>query len=105
MKNCWSLVIGLMLIMLLAMASAGPSARQCKTERGLALGACKSVMYGRQPSSSCCKRIRVSHVECICPVLTPSVVALIDINSFVKLIGGCGRRFPHNFKCGGLTIP
>ncbi|KAK1419019.1 hypothetical protein QVD17_28175 [Tagetes erecta] len=104
MKNCWSLAIVLMLMMLLAMAHAGPSAAQCKIERSLALNACKSVMYGRLPSPSCCKRVRVSHVKCICPVLTPKVVALVNINSFVKLIEGCGRRFPHNFKCGSKSL-
>nr|XP_043627244.1 uncharacterized protein LOC122598822 [Erigeron canadensis] len=105
MKNCWSLAIVLMLMMLLAMVSAAPNARQCKKERSLALNACKSVMYGRPPSSYCCQRIRVSHTKCICSVITPKVAALVNAHRFLKLIEGCGRRVPHHFKCGSLTLP
>lgn len=104
MKNCWSLLIVLMFVMLLAMVSATPSARQCKKERTLALNACKSVMYGRLPSSYCCQRIRVSHTKCICPVITPKVAALVNPNRFLKLIEGCGRRVPRHFKCGSKSL-
>ncbi|KAL8238728.1 hypothetical protein R6Q59_015295 [Mikania micrantha] len=105
MKNCWSVVIVLMLMVSMAMASAGPSASQCKKERRLAVNACKSVLYGRLPSPLCCQRIRVSHVKCICSVVTPKLAALVNANRFIKLIEGCGRRLPHHFKCGSITVP
>ncbi|KAK9068045.1 hypothetical protein SSX86_012156 [Deinandra increscens subsp. villosa] len=105
MKNCCSLVIVLILMTMLAMASAAPSAARCKKERTLAIKACNSVLYGRLPSPSCCLRIRVSRMSCICSVVTPKLAALIDPNRFAKLIEGCGRRLPHPFQCGSLTIP
>ncbi|KAM0069748.1 putative bifunctional inhibitor/plant lipid transfer protein/seed storage helical [Helianthus debilis subsp. tardiflorus] len=104
MKNCWGLVIVLMLMMMLAMASTAPSASQCKKERRLAVNACKSVLYGRHPSPSCCQRIRVSHIKCICSVLTPKLAAIIDVNRCIKLIEGCGRRLPRHFKCGSISL-
>ncbi|KAI3691590.1 hypothetical protein L6452_31387 [Arctium lappa] len=108
MKIGWILIIVCMFVMLLGIGSGSagaPTASQCKKERRVAINACKSVMYGRPPSSYCCQRARVSHVKCICPVITPKLVALIDVNRFVKLIRGCGRRLPRHFKCGSLTIP
>ncbi|CAH1453849.1 unnamed protein product [Lactuca virosa] len=105
MRNYSNLMIVLILMIILAMTRAAPSAAQCKKEKRLAINACISVLYGRPPSSSCCKRARVSHVKCICPVITPKLAALINVNRFVKLIEGCGRRVPRHFKCGSLTIP
>ncbi|MFS7924322.1 putative bifunctional inhibitor/plant lipid transfer protein/seed storage helical [Helianthus anomalus] len=105
MKYCWRMVIVVTFMMFLAIASSAPSADQCKKERRLAINTCKSVLYGRLPSPSCCQRIRVSHIKCICSVITPKLAALIDVNRFIKLIEGCGRRVPHHFKCGSLTIP
>ncbi|XVF10936.1 hypothetical protein REPUB_Repub07fG0226300 [Reevesia pubescens] len=50
------------------MASAAtPSAAQCKQERSLAVNACKPMIYGKLPSPECCQRIRVTHLECVCP--------------------------------------
>ncbi|KAJ0106613.1 hypothetical protein Patl1_17699 [Pistacia atlantica] len=54
-------------------------------------------------SSACCKRVRVSHLECVCPVVTAKLAALIDINRVIKLLKGCGRRVPRHFKCGCKT--
>ncbi|XP_024961445.1 uncharacterized protein LOC112501908 [Cynara cardunculus var. scolymus] len=96
----------LMFIMLLAMASAAaPNASECKKERRLAVNGCKSVLYGRPPSSYCCQRVRVTHFKCVCPIITPKLAALVDVNRLAKLIQGCGRRLPHHFKCGSLTLP
>ncbi|KAI3691592.1 hypothetical protein L6452_31389 [Arctium lappa] len=101
-----NLIIILITVMFLVAASvAAPTAAQCKQERRLAVNACKSVLYGRQPSSFCCQRARVSHVECICPAITPKLAALVDVNRFVKLIQGCGRRVPRHYKCGSITTP
>ncbi|KAI3689786.1 hypothetical protein L2E82_47753 [Cichorium intybus] len=105
MKNYSSLVIVVILMMILVTTTAAPSAAKCKKEKRLAINACISVLYGRPPSASCCKRARVSHIKCICPVITPKLAALINVNRFVKLIEGCGRRVPRHFKCGSLTIP
>ncbi|XP_071730849.1 uncharacterized protein [Rutidosis leptorrhynchoides] len=111
MKNSWRSVISLIAIAIaiaivcLGTAHAAQTAAQCKQERRLAVNACKTVLYGRPPSSYCCQRARVSHVECICPVITPKLAALIDVNHAVKLIEGCGRRVPHHFKCGSITTP
>lgn len=99
-----SLVMVLMFMILLVMAGAVPNARKCKKERTLLLNSCKSVMYGRLASSSCCQRIRVSNVNCICPVLTPKVVALVNVNRLVKLIEGCGRKVPRHFRCGSKSL-
>ncbi|KAD4178272.1 hypothetical protein E3N88_26863 [Mikania micrantha] len=72
-----------MVMVLLAVASAAPiaapNAAQCKKERRLGINACKSVLYGRLPSPSCCQRIRVSHLKCICSVITPKLAALINV--------------------------
>ncbi|XP_008786508.2 uncharacterized protein LOC103704828 [Phoenix dactylifera] len=84
---------------------AGMSAAACKAERRALINACKAVLYGELPSPPCCERVRVSHVECVCPVITPKLAALVDVNRFVGLIEGCGRRVPHHFKCGSITTP
>ncbi|KAK4843676.1 hypothetical protein QYF36_011365 [Acer negundo] len=54
--------------------------------------------YGKLPSLSCCERVRVSHVECVCPLVTPKLAALIDLNCAIRFIEGCGRRVPRHFK-------
>lgn len=80
--------------------SAEMSAAQCKEERRIGINACKPVIYGKNPSAECCLRVRVSHVECVCPVVTPKLAALINLNRAIRLIQGCGRRVPTHFKCG-----
>ncbi|KAL5709521.1 hypothetical protein ACHQM5_020201 [Ranunculus cassubicifolius] len=81
------------------------SAGQCKQERNFLVDACKPVIYGRNPSSWCCGRIRATHVECVCPVITSKLASLVDVNRAVKLIRGCGRPVPRHFKCGSITTP
>jgi hypothetical protein len=76
------------------------SAAQCKEERRIGINACKAVLYGKLPSPACCERVRVTHIECVCPDVTPKLAALIDVNRAIRLIEGCGRRVPHHFKCG-----
>ncbi|KAK3029861.1 hypothetical protein RJ639_038295 [Escallonia herrerae] len=80
--------------------AAAPSAAQCKEERRIGLDACKQVLHFKLPTPECCERVRVSHVECVCPVITPKLLALIDVNKAIRLIEGCGRRVPRHFKCG-----
>ncbi|XP_047339376.1 uncharacterized protein LOC124942850 [Impatiens glandulifera] len=81
------------------------TAAECKEERRIGVNACKSVIFGRMPSPECCLRVRISHVECVCPIVTPKLAALVDVNKAVRLIEGCGRRVPHHFKCGSITTP
>ena len=83
--------------------SAAPSAAECKEERRLAINACKPVVYGKDPSPACCERARVTHIECVCPVITPKLAALIDVNRAVRLIEGCGRKVPRHYKCGSMS--
>ncbi|CAI9095581.1 OLC1v1031569C1 [Oldenlandia corymbosa var. corymbosa] len=83
-----------------------PTAAQCKMERRLGINACKPVLYGSRPPPECCQRIRITHVECVCPVITPQLAALVgDINRAITIIQGCGRVVPRHFKCGSITTP
>ncbi|XP_048229688.1 uncharacterized protein LOC8283236 [Ricinus communis] len=99
------LLVAVLSIVEVKTANAAPSAAQCKEERRLGLNACKPVVYGRPPSPQCCQRIRVTHIECVCPVVTPKLAALIDVNRAIRVIEGCGRRVPRHFKCGSITTP
>ncbi|KAL8196144.1 hypothetical protein R6Q57_025144 [Mikania cordata] len=104
-------MIAVMVLVVLAVswlnpARAGLSAAECHEERRLAVNACKSLIHGGFPSPQCCQRARVSHAECICPDVTPELVAIIgDINRAIRLVERCGRRVPHHFKCGSITTP
>ncbi|XP_015867708.1 uncharacterized protein LOC107405204 isoform X2 [Ziziphus jujuba] len=102
----WALVV-LVMVGMWAVEKAGgaPSAAECKEERRLGVNACKPVVYGKQPTAECCQRVRVSHVECVCPVITRKLAALIDLNRAIRLIQGCGRTVPRHFKCGSITTP
>nr|XP_010930597.1 uncharacterized protein LOC105051721 [Elaeis guineensis] len=86
-------------------AHGGISAAACRAERRAGVNACKAVLYGELPSPQCCERVRVTHVECVCPIITPKLAALVDVNRFVRLVEGCGRRVPHHYKCGSITTP
>ncbi|KAL1830012.1 hypothetical protein DCAR_0209412 [Daucus carota subsp. sativus] len=105
----WGLVVLMSLVLSggleVKRVSAKMSAAQCKEERRIGINACKPVIYGKNPSADCCLRVRVSHVECVCPVVTPKLAALVDLNRAIRLIQGCGRRVPRHFKCGSLTTP
>ncbi|CBI38538.3 hypothetical protein VitviT2T_024226 [Vitis vinifera] len=90
------------------LASADMSPTECKEERKLAGNACRPMLYGQNPSANCCQRIRVTHVECICPYVSPKVASIVrayGLNKLIKKIEGCGRAIPHNFKCGSITTP
>ncbi|KAB5564159.1 hypothetical protein DKX38_004213 [Salix brachista] len=105
----WSSFILLVLVVLgiwgVNRADAALSAAQCKVERRVGLNACKPVIYGKNPSPACCERVRVSHIECVCPDVTPKLAALVDLNRAIRLIEGCGRRVPRHYKCGSITTP
>ncbi|KAI3691593.1 hypothetical protein L6452_31390 [Arctium lappa] len=89
-----------------AASAATPTAAQCQQERWLAVTACRSLLDGGFPSPQCCQRARVSHAQCICPAVTPAVMAIVgDVNRAIRLIESCHRRVPHHFKCGCVTTP
>ncbi|KAJ4712617.1 Bifunctional inhibitor/plant lipid transfer protein/seed storage helical domain [Melia azedarach] len=101
-KSSSTLVVVLVVVAFVGvkMGCAELSAAECKEERKIGLDECKPVLYGKLPTPACCQRVRASHVECVCPDVTPWVVALIDVNRAIRLIEGCGRRVPRHFKCG-----
>lgn len=76
------------------------SAAECKQERKILVNACKAVITRKPPTPYCCERLRVTHVSCVCPVITPQLAALIDVNYAIKVIQGCGIQVPRHFKCG-----
>ncbi|XP_057512595.1 uncharacterized protein LOC130794661 [Actinidia eriantha] len=106
----WAILVLLVVVVVVVgweakMACATLTDAQCKEERRVGINACKPVVYGKLPSPECCERVRVSHIECVCPVITPKLAALIDVNRAIRLIEGCGRRVPRHYKCGSITTP
>ncbi|WJZ82569.1 hypothetical protein VitviT2T_002317 [Vitis vinifera] len=59
---------------------------------------------GKSPTPACCQSVRVTHLECVCPVITPKLAALVDVNRMIKLVDGCGRRLPRHDKCGTMLF-
>ncbi|XP_002524368.2 uncharacterized protein LOC8259403 [Ricinus communis] len=84
---------------------AGLSPSQCKQEQTLGVNACRDILLGKAPSPACCGRVRVSHVECICPAITPKLASLINVKQAIKLLQDCGRKVPRHFQCGSLNFP
>lgn len=88
---------------MMKMASAAKmSAKKCKEERRVGVNACKEIVYGQNPTSECCKWMKVAHLDCVCPVITPKLAALVDVNRMVKLVKDCGRKLPRHYKCGSM---
>ncbi|PHU08415.1 hypothetical protein BC332_20275 [Capsicum chinense] len=107
MGKPWSMLMAMLVILTLVinsfevkLASAKMSERACKEERRICVNACKSILYGKVPSPKYCERIRLTHIECVCGVITPKLAALIDIKYAIRVVEGCGRRVPRNYKCG-----
>lgn len=94
------MIVMVAFMMMSADVSGAQSAAQCKEERRILVNACKSVITRRPPSAYCCQRLRVTNVNCVCPVITPQLAALIDVNYAIRVIQSCGRRVPRHFKCG-----
>ncbi|KAJ4849320.1 hypothetical protein Tsubulata_019127 [Turnera subulata] len=86
-------------------ADLSPS--QCKEEIRLGTNACVRVeiMAGKPASPECCQRVRVSHVECICPVVSAQIASIFPVDKAIKLLQGCGRQVPRHFKCGSYNFP
>ena len=104
--KAWGLGILMMVVVLgvweVRMASAAVSAAKCKEERRLGINACKAVVYGKSPTPACCHRMRVTHLGCVCSVITPKLAALVDVNRMIELVKGCGRKLPRHYKCGSM---
>ncbi|GAB2271913.1 hypothetical protein Dimus_006741 [Dionaea muscipula] len=104
-------VVAILLVMWMwcGISSAGAGAVStpptCKAERRMLVNACEPVIMRQPPSPLCCERLRVTHVECVCSVITPKLAPLIDVNHAVQVIQSCGRRVPRHFKCGSITTP
>uniref|UniRef100_A0A803P1C4 Bifunctional inhibitor/plant lipid transfer protein/seed storage helical domain-containing protein n=1 Tax=Cannabis sativa TaxID=3483 RepID=A0A803P1C4_CANSA len=104
MMKILSVVLAVMVTLLVVIAPIpmvkAMSAKQCKEERAQLVNECRPVIYGQDPSNNCCQRVRVLHVECMCPYVTPKFAKLINLARTAKQIRSCGRNIPHNFKCG-----
>ncbi|MBA0602808.1 hypothetical protein Gorai_002975, partial [Gossypium raimondii] len=61
------------------------SAAECKGERNILVNACNGVIRQKSPTPYCCQRLRVTHVNCVCPIITPQLAALIDVNYAIKV--------------------
>ena len=82
-------------------AKAEMSPSQCKEENDQLVNRCWPVVVLRQnPSANCCKSVRVAHMECVCPHVTPELSKLVNVERIIKQIQGCGRTIPHKFTCG-----
>ncbi|XP_062092264.1 uncharacterized protein LOC133798092 [Humulus lupulus] len=107
-RNISSVVLVTVAVVLLVVAPPvvkAVTADQCKEERRQLVNECRPVIFGQDPSNNCCQRVRVVHVECICPYLTPKFAKLINLERTAKQIRSCGRNIPHNFRCGSATFP
>ncbi|KAK6947498.1 Bifunctional inhibitor/plant lipid transfer protein/seed storage helical domain [Dillenia turbinata] len=81
------------------------SPSQCQDERKLGEDACKPAIYGLPPSAACCERVRVTHIECVCPYVIPKWAALVPVNRVIEVLKICGRMVPRHFKSGfSMTI-
>ncbi|XP_030533703.1 uncharacterized protein LOC115743172 [Rhodamnia argentea] len=101
----WVLAFLLWLVSINGAWGQGVSPSQCQDEIRKGISTCMAVAMGQPPSAACCALVRVAHAECVCPLVTPEVAAMIDVNRAKKLAEGCGRKIPPNFKCGSITIP
>ncbi|KAF3433227.1 hypothetical protein FNV43_RR24329 [Rhamnella rubrinervis] len=95
-----SVMVVVLVMVMVGKANGDLSPSQCKQEKDLLVKECKNVIFGQNPSQSCCQRVRVTHVECVCPLVTPKLANLINVQRTFKQIAGCGRTMPHHFKCG-----
>ncbi|XP_059630942.1 uncharacterized protein LOC132273864 [Cornus florida] len=106
-RACVVLLVALMgvVVMWNAGSVGALTEAQCHEERNILVSACKPVLTRKPPSPFCCERVRVTHVECVCSVITPKLAPLIDVNYAIKVVQGCGRQVPRHYKCGSITTP
>ncbi|XP_055821198.1 uncharacterized protein LOC129889776 [Solanum dulcamara] len=106
-KKIWSM---LLLVVILCgweikIGKGEVSESVCREERRIGKKACLPVLFGSNPLAECCERVRVTHLECFCPILTPKLAAILNPRRLIRIAKGCGRTIPRNFKCGSITIP
>ncbi|KAL2558338.1 uncharacterized protein Fot_03077 [Forsythia ovata] len=107
MLGKWVGMLILVSVVLVPMAH-GVTPSECKIEKNNLVNNCRPVIYGRNPSPGCCQNVRDFHFECVCPYVSPKVASVIrgiGVPRVVKLIEGCGRPVPRNYKCGSITTP
>ncbi|CAA3021415.1 Hypothetical predicted protein [Olea europaea subsp. europaea] len=101
-------LVGTLILVTMVPMAHGITPSECKDEKNTLLNNCRPIIFGSNPSAACCQNVRDAHIECVCPYVNPKVAATIrtiGISRFVKLIEGCGRSVPHNYKCGSITFP
>ncbi|KAL2558460.1 uncharacterized protein Fot_03199 [Forsythia ovata] len=98
----------LILVSLVVPMAHGATPSECKTEKNNLINNCRPVIFGSNPSAGCCQNVRDAHIECVCPYIGPKtalVVRDVGVPRVIKLIEGCGRSVPRNYKCGSITTP
>lgn len=98
-------MVMVMMMVVVSLTNGHTTPSQCKQERTLICNAFSPVMFGLNPLAACYERVRVTHVECVCPSITPRVAVSSDpYQNQIQQIESCGRRVPYNFKCGSNPI-
>ncbi|KAF3433228.1 hypothetical protein FNV43_RR24330 [Rhamnella rubrinervis] len=100
-----SMMVVVLVMVMVGKANGDLSSRQCREEKDLLVKECQDVIHGQNPTQSCCQRVRLTHAECVCPLVTPGIAILINAKRAFKQIAGCGRTVPHHYKCGSMTFP
>lgn len=91
----------MMIVVMISMSRAEEvSPSQCQEELQQGINGCIGVVMGQQPSPACCAFVRVTHLECVCPKVTPAIAAMINPKQIRKIAEGCGRKLPSHLKCG-----
>ncbi|KAL2558335.1 uncharacterized protein Fot_03074 [Forsythia ovata] len=107
MLGKWVGMLILVSVVLVPMAH-GVTPSECKIEKNNLVNNCRPVIFESNPSAGCCQNVRDVHIECVCPYVSPKVASVIrgiGVPRVVKLIEGCGRPVPRNYKCGSITTP
>ncbi|RXH94792.1 hypothetical protein DVH24_024476 [Malus domestica] len=99
-----SVVLGFIILCVVMVVDADTSPSQCKQENNILISACKPVFMGQKASAYCCQRFRIMHFECVCPLVTPKLTNLINVQHTIQQIRACGKRIPHNFKQQAATV-
>ncbi|KAM1126426.1 hypothetical protein ACFX2H_041291 [Malus domestica] len=97
-QSSCSVVLGFIILCVVMVVDADTSPSQCKQENNILISACKPVFMGQKASAYCCQRFRIMHFECVCPLVTPKLTNLINVQHTIQQIRACGKRVPHNFK-------
>ncbi|ERN16286.1 hypothetical protein AMTRI_Chr01g105050 [Amborella trichopoda] len=87
-------------------ANNGRESPRCQRQVSGLVNSCKGVLSMKATSPTCCDWIRsVDLATCICPKVTPQIASIVQVKQVVRVLKGCGRRTPRNFRCGSIVIP